>query len=206
MSDFTVGSLTDCLTHDEQNHPFSVAGVDVTVTDGAIAAYIYLLHALIENADHDGTAFFSIQTKGEAAATDESWVEVFRVSPGGGTPILCTIDTTEAIGQTTLGTVNGEGTNLTNGEQVYIQDAGGATDGEWHWILDKAPDADSVVIAEGLVNAKANADEIYSLAESWMYILPLAGVTEWRVVYNNRGASGDNTAFWGRYKEVTDFA
>jgi len=208
MSDFTTGSKTDCLTHQHVTHPASALGADITVTEGAISAYIWLYHGFIEDANNTNPGFFSIQTKAEAAGTDEGWTEVQRITAktiaaAGYAP--CTISATEAVGQTTLSTTSGEGAaNLTDGEMVYIQDTV-VIDGEWHWIEQKDPTATTVELMEGLVNEKLTSDEIWPEAEAWMYVLTLAGVVEWRVVFSHRGTLGANVAVWGNYIEVTDF-
>lgn len=206
MSDFTTGALTTCLTHSAVTHPGHVLGAEVTVTDGAIKAYIWLYHGFTEAAANTNPGHFSIMTKGGAAGADHLFTEVARLAAFSGTPVLATIDLTEAIGETTLGTVNGEGANMTDGELVYITDATAVSDGEWHYLLNKAPDGDSVLIAEPLTAAKANADEISSKADAWMYVLPLAGVTEWAIYFSHRGTTGANCHVLGQFREVTDFA
>jgi len=206
MSKFTVGSLTDCLTHTAITHPGHLLGAEVTVTAGAIAAYIYLYHGASEAAANTNPGHFSIMAKGGAAGADHTFAEVARLGTLAGTSIFATIDVTEAVGQTTLGTTNGEGANMTDGELVYITDATATADGEWHYLLNKAPDGDSVLIAEELTAAKASGDEITSLASAFLYILPLAGVTEWAVYFSHRGGTGANCHVFGEYREVTDFA
>lgn len=206
MSDFTAAAVATCLTHTAVTHPGHVLGAEVTVTDGAIAAYIWLYHGAIEAAANTNPGFFSIMTKPEAAGTDEGFAEVARLGTLAGTSVFTTINATEAVGQTTLTTISGEGASMTDGELVYITDATSTADGEWHYVLDKAPSATTVLIAEPLVNAKASADEITSLASAFMYVLPLAGVVEWAVYFSHRGGTGANCDVFGRFIEVTDFA
>ncbi len=208
MSDFTIGAKADCLTHSHVTHPGSVLGPDITKTLGAIAAYIWLYHGIIEDSDNDNPGFFSIQTKAEAAGADEGWTEVARFTAKtikAASFVPTTINATEAAGQTTLTTISGEGAaGLTDGEMVYIED-GTVVDGEWHWIEDKAPSATTVELMEALVNGKVATDEIWPDAEGWQYVLDLTGVVEWRVVISHRGAIAANSAVWANYIEVTDF-
>ena len=205
MSDFTVEAVATCLTHTAVTHPGDVEGAEVTVTDGAMFAYIWLYHGFSEATANTNPGFFLVMTKPEAAGNDEGYAEITRFTVSSGTPVFTTVNATEAAGETTLTTVSGEGASMTDGELVYITDATATADGEWHILRDKAPSATTVLISEGLENAKASADEITSLAQSWMYILPLAGVAEWKVMFSHRGATGANCHVFGRYIEVTDF-
>ena len=207
MSKFTVGALTDCLTHTAITHPGHVnAPGEVTVTAGAISAYIWLYHGFTEATVNTNPGHFSIMTKGGVAGADHTFSEVARFTADAGLPVLANLDATEAIGQTTLTTVSGEGATLTDGELVYITDVTAVTDGEWHYILDKAPSATTVLIAEELTAEKTSSDNILTLANAWMYVLPLAGVTEWVVYFSHRGAIGADCDVFGEFREVTEFA
>ena len=208
MAGFTIGSVTDCLIHSAVTHPSQVNGDEVTVTGGAIAAYIWLYHGATEAAANTNPGYFMILTKPEAAGTDEGYAEVTRLTTQPGTSTFATINATEAIDQTDLTTVAGEGANLTNGELVYITDATATADGEWHILLDgtNGGSATQMLIDEGLIKAKASADEITDLASAFMFVLPLAGVVEWKVIFSHHGATGANCDVFGRYIEVTGFA
>lgn len=207
MSDFTVGNLTDCIAKEAITHPGVGTPIDITVTDGAIAAYIWIYHASVEATANTNPGWFSIQTKGDPAGTEGSWSEVARFTATTTAAALANITATEPVNETTMATTSGEGDSaLTDGELVYIEDATGISSGEYHWISDRSPTATTVLLAEGLDFEKQSGDDIWSQADAWQYILSLAGVTEWRVAFFHRAGTGANVHIWAQYREVTDFA
>jgi len=187
MSDYTKAAVADCFTHQLVTHPTAVAGSTISVTDGAIEAYIWIYQGYTEAIANATPPHFSLMTKGAASGADHLWAEHRRFGCKTGTPVLATIDATEAIGQTVLDTTNGEGANLDDGELVFITDATGVGDSEWNYVLDKDTSADAVTMAFPLTAAKAANDEITTLASAWLYILPLAGMTQWQLLFTHHG-------------------
>ena len=109
MSDFTKAAVADCFTHQLITHPTAVAGTKISVTDGAISAYIYIYQGYTEAIANASPPHFSLMTKAAASGADHLWAEHTRFYCKSGTPVLATLDATEAVGQTVLDTENGDG-------------------------------------------------------------------------------------------------
>lgn len=202
MADYTVTGVFDLIGHQRGSHPYHVIGSARTPAEGSILAKIWLYHALHEATANTNPGSFYVQTRGEAV--NDQWVTVAPFLTSDGTTATSALTATEAIGVTSLAITSSA--SFVAGDYIYVDDATGDTDDEWHHVVQIDSVGTDLLVAEGLVAAKASGDDAWTLAEAFYMELDLAGVFEYRVIYIHRGGTGANTAIWVRAVEATDFA
>ena len=200
MTDFTVTTVADNIAHQRLTHPAHVIGTTETPAEGSILAKIWMYHALHEATANTNPGSFYIQTRGESV--NDQWMSVAQFTVSNGTSATSALDATEAIGVTSISITSSA--SFAAGDYIYIDDATANTDDEWHQIVQVDSVGTDLLIASGLVAAKASGDDAWTLAEGFYLELDLAGVFEWRTVYIHRGTTGANVALWVRFIEVTD--
>lgn len=199
MADYTVSSVFDLIAHQHVTHPESVYGAARTATD-MLGVRIAIHHGFIEAGANTNPGSFLVQTRLEAV--NDQWVTVAEFGTTSNTTVTEALTATEAIGVTSLACASTTG--FAANDYIYITDATGDTDDEWHQ-LDAIVADTSLELTEGLVAAKASGDDAYSDAQHFAMYLDLAGVAQYRVIYKHEGGTGMNTAIWVRGIEVTDF-
>ena len=157
-------------------------------------------HGFIEAGANTNPGSFYVQIRLESV--NDQWVTVAKFTTTTNTTVEEALTATEAIGVTSLACASTTG--FVADDYIYITDATGDTDDEWHQ-LDVIVANTSLELVEGLVAAKASGDDAFSDAEHFFYDLNLAGIAQYRVIYKHEGATGMNTAVWVRGIEVTDF-
>ena len=200
MTDFTVTTIADNIAHQRLAHPGHVIGTTEVPAVGSFLAKIWMYHALHEATANTNPGAFYVQTRGEAV--NDQWANVAVFTTSNGTSATSALTATEAIGVTELAITSSA--SFAPGDYIYVDDATGDTDDEWHTIVGIDLNATDLTIAEGLVAAKASGDDAWPLAQMFYHSLDLAGVLQWRVVYIHRGGTGANVALWVRFVEVTD--
>jgi hypothetical protein len=199
MADFTQAAVADAIAHQHVTHANSVYGSAKTPTAGALWAEIHMLHGFIQDTANTNPGSFYVQTT--LLTTDEAWLTVAQFTTFNGTPVTEALTATEPSSETVLAVASTTG--FAANDYIYVQDAGTATDSEWHQ-LDIISAPSSVTLTEGLVVGKDASDFIFSNAEQFRMQLDLSGVARWRVIYKHEGATGADTAIWAHYIEVTD--
>ena len=202
MADYTVTTVFDLIAHQRGTHPYHVIGSARAPLAGSIVAKIWLYHALHQATANTNPGSFYVQTRGEAV--NDQWMTVAPFTTSNGTSATSALDATEAIGVTSLSITSSA--SFAAGDYIYVDDATGDTDDEWHHIVQIDSAGTDLLISAGLVAAKASGDDAWTLAEGFYMELDLAGVFEYRVIYIHRGGTGADTAIWVRGIEATDFA
>lgn len=200
MADPTVTAVFDLIGHQRLTHPNSVYGSARTATD-MLSVLIHMHHGFIEAGANTNPGSFYVQTRLENV--NDQWVTVAKFTTSGATTVAEALTATEPTTETVLAVA--DTTGFLADDYIYITDATGDTDDEWHQ-LDKIVGATSLDLVEGLVAAKASGDDAYSDAEHFAMLLDLYGVAQYRVIYKHEGGTGMDTAIWVRGIEITDFA
>ena len=199
MADYTLSTIVELISHRLVTHPGQAIGADRTPAAGSIFARIWFRHALHEATANTNPGSFRIQTR--PLAGDDQWVTVQEIGTSRGTAATTDITGTEAAGETTLAVT--DQSIVAGNDEIYIDDATADADGEWALVQQIA--ANVIQIVDGLTNAKASGDDIWTLAETTEWILPLVGVLVYRVIYLHHGATGADTAVHVNCIEATDF-
>lgn len=200
MANFTQAAVADAIAHAEGTHPYTTVGSAITPTGGALWAIIHLHHAFIEAGANTNPASFYVQTN--LGTTDESWSTVAQFPVTNATTVEEDMTATEAAGETVLAVASTTG--FAAEDYIYIEDNTTAANSEWQQIQEIVSNTSIDILSPGLETGKDSADRIWSDAETFTMQLDLSGLSRWRVVYQNEGATAMDTAIWVRYIEVTD--
>jgi hypothetical protein len=161
---------------------------------------IAMHHGFIEEGTNTNPGSFFVQTRLENV--DDQWVTAAQFTVTAAAIAAEALTATEPVAEVSLAVTSTTG--FAADDYIYITDATGDTDDEWHQ-LDKIVADSSLELIEGLVAAKASGDDAYSQAEHFSMYLDLAGVAQYRVIYKHEGSTGMDVAVWVRGIEVTDF-
>ena len=205
MAAYTVGAVFDALAHQHFTHAATtlpIVGTARTASGTMLFVELEFMHGFIEAAANTNPGFFRVQVTQEGTNNDQ-WVTVAEFTVFNGTPTSIDPTNAEGAGDTLVETT--VTTGATVGGYYYWQDATAVADGEWVTVGNFVA-ATSITLIDGITNAKAATDLLFSNAEHWTWKLELGGVERYRVCYIHAGAVGADAAFWVRGREVTAIA
>lgn len=176
------------LSHQLITHPASVVGSAIDVGDD-LAAWIFIDHAYVETTANAIPAEFHILGT-PFASGDEGWKTLVQFDTSTTLAETEALTATEPIAETVLAVASTS--NLSVGQEIYVQDASVVADGEWHKIENIVSDT-SVDLVHGLTVAKDSSDFIFNQAERFDAYLDLTALARIKVYYVNRAATGSNS-------------
>lgn len=206
MSNFTQAAQT-IIT--QQQHIHSIT--DVSVIGSAlnvktsISGKVWVYHANVETtANATGVQYIIQGSWKDSASLNEDWIDLINFQTGTTAAVAAEIAGTEAAGQKSI-TVDADPTTaFTRGIKCYVQDAGGANDGEWARV-DHSVAVTDVFLVDGLTRGKDSADTIWTQAEIFTGDLNLDGILYIRGLVLHTAATGSNIQFKMELVEATDF-
>jgi len=178
------------LAHQAVTHPVTVVGSSIdVVTKRSVTIFLY--HGYVEAvADTDpGRFIIQLRPNPGAGSENEDWVDGPEYVVRGTTPDSEAISGTEAIGQTVIEVASTTGFAAL--DQLYIQDTGVITDGEWAKCLRFVAGV-SIDLMDGLTVAKDSSDIIFNDAIEFISPLNVTAIESYRVIWSHEGATGAN--------------
>ena len=210
MADVTQAAIT-LIAHTSMTNAATRAGLNAVGADQDIRTYIsgmvYVYHAIVEAAANDPGIDYILQGRWSTGATsDEDWIDLWTFTTGTTAAVAAVIQTTEAAAETTIGVESDPTAAFTPGTLVYIDDATATADGEWNRVaISEAGSPPVVTIVDGLTNAKAASDNIWTQAELFVGSVDLSGMSYVRMVVQGSDTTGANTHFKAHMVAFTDF-
>lgn len=212
MADFTINGPTVLIPHSHVQHPDSVEGTIITLTEGYLSAAIDMYHAFVEATVNTDPGRFSIFGSRDASAKD-TWKHLIDIEVTNGTPVTEDLTNTEGANTKVLRVAST--TDFTARENIYVRDtnagsptsttgalASGEENSEWHRV-DKIVTNTSVDIMVGIQNQKDSSDELWDLAQQNTFNLP-PGYLRVRVDFSHEGTTGANVHVKAELMEITD--
>lgn len=170
----------------------SVVGTEVSVA-GYLSAQINVFYAAIEAIANDPGVDFILQGRQDTGATiNENWVDLWTITAPTAAAVASEISGVEAIGETTIAVDADPTSAFLPGTDVYIEDTGTVTDGEWAKVAISATGANIVTLVDGLTRAKDAADTIWTQAMKASGQVSLDGISYVRMIIQNTDTSGVN--------------
>ncbi len=175
------------LDHQAVTHPDTVKGAAQDVST-KLAATISLFHASVEATENTNPGRFLVQISGSASG-DEDWATVCEFVATKSVADNEQLTDSEPQGETTLAVASTTG--FAANDVLYIQDTGNVADSEWNRCQEIVTDT-SIVLTDGLTNAKDSSDIVWNDADIFVCQLDLTAVGRLRVVFQHEGATGAN--------------
>ncbi len=179
----TQGTLI--LNHQAVTHPDTVKGAAQDVST-KLAATIILFHASVEATENTNPGRFLVQISGSATG-DEDWATVYEFVATKSIADNEQLTDSEPQGETTLAVASTTG--FAANDVLYIQDTGNVVDSEWNRCQKIVTDT-SIVLMDGLTNAKDSSDIVWNDADIFTCQLDLTAVGRLRVIFHHEGATG----------------
>jgi len=196
------------LSHQAHTHSITdVTAIGSTLdVKTSLSAGIWVYHANIETtANATGVKYILQGSWNTTSTVNEDWVDIITFQTGTVAAVAAEIAGAEAIGQTQI-TVDADPTAaFLRGIDIYIEDTGTVTDGEWAK-TDHSVAATDVFIVDGLTVAKDASDTMWTQAEKFYTSVDLGGFQFVRMIMQHTAVTGSNIHFKAEMVEVTDFA
>lgn len=179
----------DILSHQAVTHPNTAIGGDQDVTT-KLAATIVMFHASIEAVVNTNPGSFLLQVSASGSG-NEDWATIHEFTARVSTADTEAMTATEPVGETALVVASTAG--FTAGDTLYIQDTTTEVNSEWGHCQEIVTNT-SINLFDGLTNEKDSADVIWNDADIFIAQLDLTAVGRLRVVFQQEGAVGANSA------------
>lgn len=207
MADVTQAAHT-LAAH--QAHTHSVTDVSQTNTEidvrTFIAGQIYVYHANIETTANATGVEYILQGRWPTGAdVNEDWVDLITFQTGVTAAVAAEIAGNEAAGQTSIDVDADPTAAFLRGIDVYVEDKGYVTDGEWGKCSHSVTGTPHTVnLVDGLANAKDSDDTIWTQAEVFSAMVDLSGLSYVRLLMLHTAATGSNIHFKAEMVAFTD--
>ena len=178
------------LAHQAATHPTTIVGSAISaLTKRAVTIFMY--HGYVEAAADTNPGKFKVQVRPNAGggSVNEDWQTVAEFTAKGTTPDTEAMTATEPQGETTLAVA--DTTGFVAEDQLYIQDTTTVADSEWAECQEIVTNT-SILLIDGLTNAKDSSDVIWNDASKFMCSLDLGTIESFRVIWSHEGATGAN--------------